>query len=177
MERYENVTLEATRQQLATKAAKTCGVEAAAARARAGDHGLLLEAAQKYTNAANVLQAATPETKGDKHIWLRFAAYHWHAALAFVEAAGDNTAVVHAEALAKAFTAVADAVRVVFAAKSVADELAARQQLKVAEDAFLTLHKPREARRPRSTSRAARRRPTPRRRRMESSPSREDECR
>ena len=153
MVRTSGNTLEGLRRRAATYAAKKCGAEAAAARARAGDHALLLEAARKYTRAANVLKAATPETKGDKHIWLRVAACRWHAALASVEDVGDAAAVARAHALGKASTAVADAVRVVFAAESVADELAARQQLKVAEDAFLDLHSPTEARRPRPTSR------------------------
>ena len=160
MVRTSGNTLEGLRRRAATYAAKKCGAEAAAARARAGDHALLLEAARKYTRAANVLKAATPETKGDKHIWLRVAACRWHAALASVEDVGDAAAVARAHALGKASTAVADAVRVVFAAESVADELAARQQLKVAEDAFKPLE---AARRPRPTSRTACRRPKARR--------------
>ena len=164
VERLVNHTLEASRRRAATNAAKTCGAEAAAARTRAGDHALLLEAAQSYVDAADDLQVATPETKGDEHIRLRVAACGWFAALASVEAVGDAAAVARAHALGKASTAVADAARVVFAAEAVADELAARQQLQVAEDVFLNLHDPREALRPRPTSRAARRRATTRRR-------------
>ena len=160
VERYVNSTLEASRRRLATWAAKKCCAEAAAALARAGDHALLLKAAQTFVDAADVLQAATPETKGDAHIRLRVAACRWRAELASVETAGDNAAVARAHALGKASTAVADAARVVFAAESVAAELAARQQLKVAEDAFKPLE---AARRPRPTSRTACRRPKARR--------------
>ena len=136
VERYESHTLEALRRRAATLAAKKCCAEAAAALARAGDHALLLEAAQTYVDAADVLQAATPETKGDAHIRLRVAACRWRAELASVETVGDAAAVARAHALGKASTAVADAAEVVFAAESVAEELAARQTLKDAEDAF-----------------------------------------
>ena len=162
MERYENHTLEASRRRFATKATKKCCAEAAAALARAGDDVALIFAAQTYVDAAADLQAATPETKGDAHIRLRVAACGWFAELASVEDVGDAAAVAHAHALGKASTAVADAAEVVFAAESVADELAARQQLQVAEAAFERSYKATtarrrqtEARRPRPTSRAA----------------------
>ena len=162
MERYENHTLEASRRRFATKATKKCCAEAAAALARAGDDVALIFAAQTYVDAAADLQAATPETKGDAHIRLRVAACGWFAELASVEDVGDAAAVAHAHALGKASTAVADAAEVVFAAESVADELAARQQLQVAEAAFERSYKATtarrrqtEARHPRPTSRAA----------------------
>ena len=162
MERYENHTLEASRRRFATKATKKCGAEAAAALARAGDDVALIFAAQTYVDAAADLQAATPETKGDAHIRLRVAACGWFAELASVEDVGDAAAVARVHALGKASTAVADAAEVVFAAESVADELAARQQLQVAEAAFERSYKATtarrrqtEARHPRPTSRAA----------------------
>lgn len=162
VERYENHTLEASRRRFATKATKKCCAEAAAALARAGDDVALIFAAQTYVDAAADLQAATPETKGDAHIRLRVAACGWFAELASVEDVGDAAAVAHAHALGKASTAVADAAEVVFAAESVADELAARQQLQVAEAAFERSYKATtarrrqtEARHPRPTSRAA----------------------
>ena len=162
VERYENHTLEASRRRFATKATKKCGAEAEAALARAGDDVALIFAAQTYVDAAADLQAATPETKGDAHIRLRVAACGWFAELASVEDVGDAAAVAHAHALGKASTAVADAAEVVFAAESVADELAARQQLQVAEAAFERSYKATtarrrqtEARHPRPTSRAA----------------------
>ena len=162
VERYENHTLEASRRRFATKATKKCCAKAAAALARAGDDVALIFAAQTYVDAAADLQAATPETKGDAHIRLRVAACGWFAELASVEDVGDAAAVAHAHALGKASTAVADAAEVVFAAESVADELAARQQLQVAEAAFERSYKATtarrrqtEARHPRPTSRAA----------------------
>ena len=162
VERYENHTLEASRRRFATKATKKCCAEAAAALARAGDDVALIFAAQTYVDAAADLQVATPETKGDAHIRLRVAACGWFAELASVEDVGDAAAVAHAHALGKASTAVADAAEVVFAAESVADELAARQQLQVAEAAFERSYKATtarrrqtEARHPRPTSRAA----------------------
>ena len=162
MERYENHTLEASRRRFATKATKKCCAEAAAALARAGDDVALIFAAQTYVDAAADLQAATPETKGDAHIRLRVAACGWFAELASVEDVGDAAAVARVHALGKASTAVADAAEVVFAAESVADELAARQQLQVAEAAFERSYKATtarrrqtEARHPRPTSRAA----------------------
>ena len=162
VERYENHTLEASRRRFATKATKKCGAEAAAALARAGDDVALIFAAQTYVDAAADLQAATPETKGDAHIRLRVAACGWFAELASVEDVGDAAAVARVHALGKASTAVADAAEVVFAAESVADELAARQQLQVAEAAFERSYKATtarrrqtEARHPRPTSRAA----------------------
>ena len=143
-----------------------------AARAMAGDSATLAGAAlaavaRALDAAAKDLHAAPHRTdkQEDAHMMYRVALCRWRAALVSAESV-DKAAVASARALVDAAAAVDAAATRVGADVEPEVKLAARRDLEDAEAAFESLYKPKKARRPRPTSRAARRRLTTRRRRL-----------
>ena len=166
----------ATRAVRGVKGGPTClqvgatALEEAIAR-RAGDSATL--AADALVAVARALDAAAKDLHAaprrsdeseDAHVDFRAAECCWRAALASADASGDDAA-THARALCVAAAAVDAAAKRVVADVEPDVKLAARRDLEEAEAAFESLYDPAKARRPRPTSRAARRRPTARRRR------------
>ena len=160
------VTREALRRRAATNASNTCVAETAAAVARAQADGntTLVDAASAYSLAATDLRDADPEKKGDMHILFRAAEASYRATLASAKAVGDDAAA--AQKLVEASNAIDEAAKAVVDAVDFDTKFARRQDLAAAEDALKNLYDPAKALRPRPTSRAARRRPTARRRRL-----------
>ena len=162
-------TRESEGRRRATIAAKTCVKLAAAALAEAGGNADVFAAARELLAEALVLQDAEPITKRDAHSAFRAKLYLLHSARAVADA-DDDAAVASARALGRAAAAVETAFKDVKAFEDLEQKIAARRRLEAAEAAFLALYDPKEARypatalRPRPTSRAARRRPTTRRR-------------
>ena len=166
----------ATRAVRGVKGGPTClqvgatALEEAIAR-RAGDSATL--AADALVAVARALDAAAKDLDAaphrsdkqeDAHMMYRVALCRWRAALVSAESV-DKAAVASARALVDAAAAVDAAATRVGADVEPEVKLAARRDLEDAEAAFESLYKPKKARRPRPTSRAARRRPTARRRR------------
>ena len=162
-------TKEAIGRRNATITQKTCVKLAAAALAEAGGNADVFAAARELLAEALVFQDAEPITKRDAHSAFRAKLYLLHSARAGADA-DDGAAVASARALADAAAAVETAFKDVKAFEDLEQKIAARRRLEAAEAAFLALYDPKEARypatalRPRPTSRAARRRPTTRRR-------------
>ena len=162
-------TKEAIGRRNATNAQKTCVEVAAAALAGAGANAGVMTAARELHAAALVLKGADRITKRDAHSAFRVRLCLLHSARAVADA-DDDAAVASARALGRAAAAVETAFKDVKAFEDLEQKIAARRRLEAAEAAFLALYDPKEARypatalRPRPTSRAARRRPTTRRR-------------
>ena len=166
----------ATRAVRGVKGGPTClqvgatALEEAIAR-RAGDSATL--AADALVAVARALDAAAKDLHAaprrsdeseDAHMMYCAAECRWRAARAVADVSG-NAAVASARALVEASKAVDAAAKRVVADVEPDVKLAARRDLEEAEAAFESLYDPAKARRPRPTSRAARRRPTARRRR------------
>jgi hypothetical protein len=166
------VTRESLRRSAATRAAKTCVAEAAAAvaRAQADRDDALVAAASAYSRAATDLRDAYPEKKGDMHILLRVAEASYRASVASSKAVGDD-AIAVAQKLVEASNAFDAAAKAVVEAVDFDTKLEARRDLEAAEDALKDLFisteilpaKPgarKTAIRQRPNTRTARRRPT-----------------
>ena len=135
-----NVTRETLRRSAATRAAKTCVAETAAAVARAQADGntTLVDAASAYSLAATDLRDADPEKKGDMHILLRAAEASYRASVASAKAVG-NDAVAVAQKLVEASNAFDVAAKAVVDAVDFDTKLEARGDLEAAEDALKDL--------------------------------------
>ena len=138
-------TREALRRMLATRAARTCVAEAAAAVARVQADGgdALVAAASAYSRAATDLRDAHPEKKGDAHILLRAAVASYRASVASAKAVGDDAAV--AQKLVEASKAIEAAANRVVDAVDFDAKLEARGDLEAAEDALKNLFSPKKA--------------------------------
>ena len=160
-------TRESRRRGAATRAAPKCvaEAEAAVARAQAEGNAALVAVASAYSRAAIDLRDAHPEKKGDAHILFRAAEASYRVSVASSKAVGGG-AVAAVQKLVEASNAFGVAAKAVVDAVDFDTKFARRQDLAAAEDALKNLYDPAKALRPRPTSRAARRRPTARRRRL-----------
>ena len=132
---------------------------------RAGDSATL--AADALVAVARALDAAAKDLHAaprrsdeseEAHMMYRVADCRWRAACVAADASGD-AAVASARSLVEASKAIDAAAKAVVDAVDSDAELVARRDLAAAEAAFESLYDPAKARRPRPTSRAARRRP------------------